>query len=152
MSNYYVNLTWYDFCGQLALDCDIDNDLALRFCRWLARQGYVGGSPQTGAYWSRLADTCELSLQELCHNFLASLPPASAVYWQAAGNNTTMRGARWATSMHQAVRQARAWLRAECQGVGTIYYAESQADLTDGSYVRRDQRDWYTNYRWAVDK
>ena len=66
------------------------------------------------------------------------------ITWSAKNNSSYLNGQRTATSILAAVRAARAYVRGELYGEGTLtIYA-------DGHPVRQDERSIFTGYRWSI--
>ena len=65
------------------------------------------------------------------------------ITWSAKNNSSYLNGSRSAPSILAAVRAARAYVRGELYGDGTLtIYA-------DGQPVRRDERSIFTGFRWV---
>jgi hypothetical protein len=68
------------------------------------------------------------------------------ITWSAKNNSSYLNGSRSAKSILAAVRAARAYVRGELYGEGTLTI------YVDGQPVREDERSIFTNFRWAVNQ
>lgn len=68
------------------------------------------------------------------------------ITWSAKNNSSHLNGSRSAPSILAAVRAARAYVRGELYGEGTLTI------YIDGQPVREDERSIFTGYRWSVNQ
>lgn len=68
------------------------------------------------------------------------------ITWSAKNNSSYLNGSRSAPSILAAVRAARAYVRGELYGEGTLTI------YVDGQPVREDERSIFTGYRWSVNQ
>lgn len=66
------------------------------------------------------------------------------ITWSAKNNSSYLNGNRQAESMRAAVRAARAYVRGELYGEGTLTI------YVDGHPVRQDERSIFTGFRWVT--
>jgi hypothetical protein len=66
------------------------------------------------------------------------------ITWSAKNNNSYLNGSRKAASIRAAVRAARAYVRGELYGEGTLTI------YVDGRPVRQDERSIFTGFRWSI--
>jgi len=66
------------------------------------------------------------------------------ITWTASNNSSFLNGSRPAPTIAAAVRAARAYVRGELYGEGTIFI------MVDGDPVRRDERSIFTGFRWVT--
>jgi hypothetical protein len=66
------------------------------------------------------------------------------ITWTASNNSTFLNGSRSAPTILAAVRAARAYVRGELYGDGTLVI------LVDGQPVRRDERSIFTKFQWVT--
>ena len=66
------------------------------------------------------------------------------ITWTASNNSSYLNGSRTAPTILAAVRAARAYVRGELYGEGTLII------MVDGAPVRRDERSIFTGYRWVT--
>jgi len=66
------------------------------------------------------------------------------ITWSASNNSTYLNRSRSAKSMLAAVRAARAYVRGELYGEGTLTI------YVDGHPVRQDERSIFTGFAWAT--
>lgn len=66
------------------------------------------------------------------------------ITWSASNNSSYLNGSRTAPTILAAVRAARAYVRGELYGEGTLTI------LVDGASVRRDERSIFTRFRWMT--
>ena len=66
------------------------------------------------------------------------------ITWSAKNNNSYLNGSRKAKSIRAAVRAARAYVRGELYGQGTLTI------YVDGHPVRQDERSIFTGFNWVV--
>ena len=65
------------------------------------------------------------------------------ITWSAKNNSSYLNGSRSAPTILAAVRAARAYVRGELYGEGTLTI------YVDGQPVRQDERSIFTGYHWA---
>ena len=68
------------------------------------------------------------------------------ITWSAKNNSSYLNGSRSAPTILAAVRAARAYVRGELYGEGTLTI------YVDGQPVREDERSIFTGYRWSVNQ
>jgi hypothetical protein len=68
------------------------------------------------------------------------------ITWSAKNNNSYLNGRRSAPSILAAVRAARAYVRGELYGEGTLTI------YVDGQPVRQDECSIFTGFRWSVNQ
>ena len=68
------------------------------------------------------------------------------ITWSAKNNSSYLNGSRSAPTILAAVRAARAYVRGELYGDGTLTI------YVDGQPVREDERSIFTGYRWSVNQ
>jgi hypothetical protein len=66
------------------------------------------------------------------------------ITWTASNNSSFLNGSRSAPTILAAVRDARAYVRGELYGEGTLVI------LVNGHPVRRDERSIFTGFRWVT--
>ena len=66
------------------------------------------------------------------------------ITWTAKNNSSYLNGSRPAPTILAAVRAARAYVRGELYGEGTLFV------MVDGELVRRDERSIFTGFRWVT--
>lgn len=66
------------------------------------------------------------------------------ITWTAKNNSSYLNGSRSAPTILAAVRAARAYVRGELYGEGTLII------MVDGEPVRRDERSIFTGFRWVT--
>ena len=66
------------------------------------------------------------------------------ITWTASNNSSYLNGSRAAPTILAAVRAARAYVRGELYGEGTLTI------LVDGEPVRRDELSIFTGFRWVT--
>lgn len=68
------------------------------------------------------------------------------ITWSAKNNSSYLNGSRSAPTILAAVRAARAYVRGELYGEGTLTI------YVDGQPVREDERSIFSGYRWSVNQ
>jgi len=66
------------------------------------------------------------------------------ITWTASNNFSFLGSSRSAPTLAAAVRAARAYVRGELYGEGTLVI------MVDGHPVRRDERSIFTRFQWEV--
>jgi hypothetical protein len=66
------------------------------------------------------------------------------ITWTASNNSSYLNGSRSAPTILAAVRAARAYVRGELYGEGTLVI------MVDGHPVRRDERSIFTRFQWVT--
>jgi hypothetical protein len=66
------------------------------------------------------------------------------ITWTAQNNSSYLNGSRTAPTIAAAVRAARAYVRGELYGDGTLII------LVDGQLIRRDERSIFTKFQWET--
>jgi len=66
------------------------------------------------------------------------------ITWSAKNNSSFLNGSRQAASIRAAVRAARAYVRGELYGEGTLTI------YVDGHPVRQDERSIFTGFAWSI--
>ena len=66
------------------------------------------------------------------------------ITWTASNKSSFLNGSRSAPTILAAVRAARAYVRGELYGEGTIFI------MVDGELVRRDERSIFTRFQWVT--
>jgi hypothetical protein len=66
------------------------------------------------------------------------------ITWTAKNNSSYLNGSRAAPTILAAVRAARAYVRGELYGEGTLIV------MVDGEPVRRDERSIFTCFQWVT--
>jgi hypothetical protein len=77
-------------------------------------------------------------------NHANNLEYSMKITWTAKNNSSYLNGSRTAPTILAAVRAARAYVRGELYGEGTLVI------LVDGEPVRRDERSIFTGFRWVT--
>lgn len=67
------------------------------------------------------------------------------ITWLASNSNSYLNGSRRAPTILAAVRAARAYVRGELYGEGTLTI------WADGQVVQQDERSIFTGFRWSVE-
>ena len=87
---------------------------------------------------------CQAPGRRLTGTHANNLGYSIMITWTAKNNSSYLNGSRAAPTILAAVRAARAYVRGELYGEGTLIV------MVDGEPVRRDERSIFTGFRWTT--